>query len=122
MGALLIPVLIVLVLLVLGVVWLRRWGADRQRLADELNRPDTPTLEYTVPEGQDPAAVLLALENDGYVATTDPTDTLLVRVHCPAGLDRERARVRAVIETVGVTAIDSGVPVHDGPVRFRDEL
>jgi hypothetical protein len=121
MGALLVPILIVLVTLVAGVVVLRRWSAGREQLGDELEDPGTPTLAYRVPAGQDPAVVLAALEGDGYVAAADPDDTRLVRVRCPARLGCERARVRAVIETAAVTAMDTGAPIDAGPVRFEDE-
>jgi hypothetical protein len=121
MGAVLIPIVIIVVIVVVGLFALRRWSADRERVADELKTPETPTLVYRVPTGQDPPVVLAALHTEGYTAVADDTDTQVIRVHCPAGLDRERARVRAVIETVDVTGIDSGAPMDPRPVRFEDE-
>lgn len=120
MGSVVIPIVVIVVILVIAWVGFRRWGAERNRISDELNEPTNPSLDYRVPTGQDPAVVLAALNADGYVAATDTTDSQLVRVACPAGPDRERARVRAVIENAGGTALEHGAPVP-GPVRFEDE-
>ena len=90
---------------------------DEQRLAADAE----PTLDYRVPDGQDPTTVVVALGRDGFQATADPRDTQLVHVACPAGPDRERARVRAVIASVHTTGIDSGAPFVPGDVRFDDE-
>ncbi len=110
--------LIVLLFVVFLVVPAAR---DRQRVARSINAPETATLEYRVPESQDPALVLAALASDGYQAALAPEDTRLVRVACPPGVDRERARVRAVISTATSSAIDHGAPVHADRVRFTDE-
>src|SRR4051795_13624660 len=88
---------------------------------EELHQDRMPTLEYAVPAGQDPTVVLAALQREGFTATTDPThphQTSLIA--CPEGVDRHRARVRAVIESAGVTTPEDGAAVSSG-VRFRDE-
>lgn len=118
MGALLIPVIVLLVLLVLGLVWMRRWGQEHQHHAETLADPGTPTLDYHVPEGQDPATVVAALQGAGYSTAVDPGDTQLVRVECAAD---ERERVRSVIGSVDTTGIDSGAPLHTHTIRFQDE-
>jgi hypothetical protein len=92
-----------------------------QRIDEELHSPDTPTLVYEVPVGQDPTVILAALERAGYTATSDathPRQTVLIA--CPGGIEGERARVRSVIESASVTAPDDGVPLATD-VRFRDE-
>ena len=44
------------------VLWiLREQSLDRERVEAELHLPDTPTLEYVVPTGEDPVVVLAAL-------------------------------------------------------------
>jgi hypothetical protein len=121
MGALLVPLVIIVVLVVLALVAARAWMGRRTEVADELASPESPTLDYVVPAGQDPVVVLTALSADGYVATADPTDVHLIHISCPSGEDRERARVRATIESVHTTAIDDGAPIDSGPVRFVDE-
>ena len=92
-----------------------------EQVDQELHSDRTPTLAYEVPVGQDPTVVLAALGQAGYTATSDnthPRQTVLIA--CPGGIEGERARVRAVIESAGVTAPDDGVPVPV-EVRFRDE-
>ena len=92
-----------------------------EQVDQELHSDRTPTLAYEVPVGQDPTVVLAALGQAGYTAASDnthPRQTVLIA--CPGGIEGERARVRAVIESAGVTAPDDGVPVPV-EVRFRDE-
>lgn len=120
MTAVLVPFVLIAVVLVLGALALRRWGGRRQRLADELADPATPTLDYLVPAGQDPVVVLATLAAEGYEATVDPDVTQLVHVACPAGADRERAHVRAALETADTTSLEGG-PIEPAPVRFADE-
>jgi hypothetical protein len=121
MTVLLVPIIVVLVIAIVVAIGLRRWTAAHRREADALAAPESATLDYRVPAGQDPAVVLSTLVSEGYDATTDPQDTSLVHVACPAGPDRERARVRATIEAAGQTAIDTGAPFEPAEVRFLDE-
>lgn len=121
MGALLIPVIAVVV--VVAIVWVagRRWAVGRQRVSHELSATATPTIDYQAPEGQDPVVLTTALSAEGFTATTDPANPQLVHVSCPAGPDRDRAHVRSVIASVRTTAIDAGVPFDVGDVRFTDK-
>jgi hypothetical protein len=121
MGALLIPMIVVVLIVVLVFVAGRRWLGQRQRVADDLAAPSTATLDYRVPPGQDPVVLLAALGAEGFTATTSPDDATLIRVACPAGPDRYRARLRAVIASVHTTAIDSGASFDVEDVRFTDE-
>lgn len=108
-----------LIWIVLYVV--REQVAQRARVAAELDSPQTPTLEYAVPTGQDPAVIIAALEKAGYTATADPNHVhQLLRVACPSGLDRQREQVRTVIESASVTAVRDGVPI-EADVQFADE-
>jgi hypothetical protein len=118
------PILIALILLalLLGAFYvLREQVRHRQHVDEVIEDERTPTLEYEVPTGQDPAVILAALTRAGYTATVDPSGAhQIVSVACPAGPDRERAYVRSVIESANVTAPDDGAPL-DVAVRFRDE-
>jgi hypothetical protein len=91
-------------------------------LQEELASPETPTLEYVVPVGQDPAVVLTALKGAGFAATSEQTPRdHRVLVACPEGVDRQRARVRSVIASAATTTtLQDGVPVQTD-VRFADE-
>ena len=126
MGAAFPLFLILAAVVVVGAILvgglMRSWSARQHEVNEQISGPGETTLEYRVPTGQDPAAVLTALSQDGYVATTDPGDTQVVHVACPAGADRARAGVRSVIGSVHTTGIDSGAPFDAGRVRFRDEL
>ena len=121
MGAILVPIIVVVVVAIVALWGMRAWVSGHQRQADELAAPGTSSLDYLVPPGQDPVVVLTALSAEGYDASTDPDAPNLVHVACPAGPDRDRARVRAVIHAAGSTAVDAGVPFEPGEVRFTDE-
>jgi len=120
-----IPVVVVLLLLVLAGVLLlavRQWIRDRARTEAALESDRTETLEYVVPEGQDPAVVLVALEQEGFTPAADSLGrSHLLRIHCPAGLERDRAQVRAVISRADSTAIEHGARIDVDPVVFEDE-
>jgi hypothetical protein len=98
---------------------LREQSLDRDRIDRELHDERTPTLEYTVPTGQDPVPILAALERAGYTASVDPHHTHQhLLIGCPEGLEHERDRVRSLIRSATVTAPQDSTPVE---VRFRDE-
>jgi hypothetical protein len=120
-GVLIATVIAFAALLWLAVYAFREQAAKRIRVSEALHEERTPTLEYAVPTGQDPTVILAALEKAGYTATSDPNHAhQRVLVACPGGVDRQRDRVRSVIESASVTAIDDGVPLQVN-VRFRDE-
>jgi hypothetical protein len=119
-------VLIATVVALVAVVWiivysLREHTAKRERIDDALEGERIPTLEYDVPTGQDPSAILAALERAGYTATVDSHHAhQQVLVACPGGADRERGHVRTVIASATVTTPDGDVPLEPD-VRFGDE-
>jgi len=119
-------VVIATVIGIAALIWIilyvvREQVATRQRIDEELHSDAVPTLEYLVPTGQDPAVILAALESAGYTATADPHHAhQRVLIACPEGLDRQRARVRTVIESASVTTPQDGVPV-EADVQFADE-
>jgi FtsZ-interacting cell division protein ZipA len=121
MSSALVPILVGVVVVVIALVVAGRWASRRQRTDDELAAPSTATIDYVVPDVQDPAVVVAALHAEGFTASTDPAQTRLVHVSCPAGPDRERAHVRSVIASVHTTVIDAGAPFDPEQVRFTDE-
>lgn len=120
MGAALIPVVLVVVVLAIGVYAVvhlaHRAGRDRLPV-------DQPTLRYAVPEGQDAAAVLVALRAEGLdAATVTDGPHQDVVVGCPTGVERERSRIRSIIQHVRSLADDAGDDGAPAPtVRFTDE-
>jgi hypothetical protein len=119
-------VLVATILAMVALVWIvvyvvREETAKRVQIDHELHDDHTPTLEYSVPAGQDPAVILAALEREGYTATVDPNHSQqLLLIACPGGLDRHRAHVRSIIASADVTTPDDGAPI-DVDVLFRDE-
>lgn len=119
---------IVAVLVIIGLVALyalRKQGSfvkHHNEVHRELVSDRTPTLEYDVPVGQDPAVILAALEIEGYTATVQsshPLQRLLIA--CAGDRETERARIRSTIESAGVTTPHDHAPVHRETVRFADE-
>ena len=90
---------------------LRNQSIARERIEAELHDTRTPTLEYSVPTGQDPVAILAVLERAGYTAGIDSHGAhQVVMVKCPDGPDGDRTKVRRLIKSA-----------HVGAVRFADE-
>jgi hypothetical protein len=113
-------VLVVAILVAIGLMLRRRTDAVASR-ADTLEAPDTDTLSYTLPPGQDPALVVAALERDGFTALSPVTGGRpQVLIECPQGRDRAREPVRRALENVGSTGFE-GAPVDRNEVRFDDE-
>lgn len=125
MGALLIPVIVIIVLTAIVLVAGRKWASREQAISDDLADPTTSTIDYSVPDGQDPVVLLTALNAEGFTATTDPARPQLLHVSCRTGLARERAHARSVIASVHQTAVESGTDSEAefdvGHVRFTDE-
>ena len=122
MPVVLIPIFIIVAIVVAVAIarGARTWGQRRVETHDELAGPAT-TLDYVVPSGQDPALLVSALRQDGYEAAPDPRDTDVLHIECPGGLDRERPRVRATLQSVRRTGFE-GAPMDPEPVRFADEV
>lgn len=99
----------------------RRDDAVKEEAAVRDAAPGADTLRYRVPEGQDPAAVMAALEAAGYHATPAPElNTHDLLVPCPHGADpaQQRAHVRAVIAGA---ALNLEGDSERSPVVFEDE-
>src|SRR4051812_9060936 len=89
-----------LVVLVLGGAYLmlrRRTDAMAARERD-LERPETETLRYTLPPGQDPAIVLAALQRGGFAALSPATSGAPhVIIECPQGREQAREPARKLL-------------------------
>jgi len=122
-----LAVAIVVGLVVLGVVWVLVSGAAARGSAKAAARHDSPldpgteTLRYQVPDPQDPVVLLTALEGAGYTAHLDESaGTKHLAITCPAGRERERARIRSVIGETDRLGLE-GPRFKPGEVVFEDE-
>jgi hypothetical protein len=126
MGAVLIPVILVLVVLVLGVLAVRRFSRAEVQRSDHLQNADRPTVRYQVPPGQDPAAVVAALRAAGYDASPDSepgpsSPIVIVGTHGGGPLDREAVRATLVGTSGTNINADESAQVERGRVLFEDE-
>lgn len=129
MSALIVVLLVVVVALVVaavGIVRAQREQEESVAAAEEAEtRTDGPAggasaLRYHVPAGQDPAAVLAALETEGFRAAYEGrADTSDILILAPSGADRERAHARAVIRHAAIDMEGHPMPEHE--IRFADE-
>lgn len=121
MAAVLVPIVLVILVLVIGAVVVVRMSRRSQEREDWAKSSETEALRYHVPEGQDPVAVITALRQEGFEPVQDSaTAGRDVLIPCPSGKDRERARVRAIIEYVAPLNLE-GDPADTPAVRFADE-
>lgn len=127
MGAVLVPVIAVLVVIVAGALAVRRFGRNEREHSDRLQADDRATVRYQVPPGQDPAAVLAQLRQAGYDASADSepgpsSPILIIGSRSAAEPDRERLRVILANASVNVDpSLDSESEQTPGTVRFVDE-
>ena len=109
------------VLLVLGVavaLAMRSWVREEARMEALIESPETHTVSYAVPDGQDPAILAAALHQAGFTARAHLEGGFeVLRIACN---EQQRAQVRSVIEHVDRTGFE-GVPMHIGHARFVDE-
>ena len=126
MGAVLVPVILVLIVLVAGWVAVRRFSRAEVRRSDRLQASERPTLRYQVPPGQDPAAVVAALRAAGYDASPDsepgPSSPIVI-VGGRHGAAPDREAVRATLVRTSGTNVnpDESGEVERGRVLFEDE-
>lgn len=127
MGAVLVPVIALLVVGVLVTLAIKRFGSDEITHSDQLQVADRPTVRYEVPAGQDPAAVLTQLRQAGYDVSADsepgPSSPILI-IGTDSGGPPDRERLRAVLAHASVNvdpAYDSETELTRSDVRFLDE-
>ena len=116
-----IPLVVVLAVVVVVGAFVALGGArlQRQRTRDVHETP-TDTLRFSVPEGQDAAAIATALKREGFSSVMEmvPTGQDIV-VSCRSTRDRDRERVRAIVGATP-TSLEGG-PTNAPGIRFRDE-
>ncbi|HEY6935104.1 MAG TPA: hypothetical protein VI452_17015 [Marmoricola sp.] len=93
------------------------------RHQDEVKSAPVDTLRYRVPEGQDPAIVLAALQKEGFKAIPDvqgagPSHDVLIP--CPDDTERHRAHVRSIIQSTEQVNFE-GDQRQIPQVKFADE-
>jgi hypothetical protein len=125
MGGAGLPLLVVAVILfalvVIGMVaGVVPWSVRRAKRIEDIKAGDTTALEYVIPEGHDPAAILGALHRDGFDAIhNEQQGRSSILIPLPEGTGRRRARARAVIEHEAYLNTQ-GDPA-ERTVRFEDE-
>jgi hypothetical protein len=126
MGAVLVPILLLVVVIVLGILAMKRFSRAEMDHSDRLQDVDRPTVSYEVPSGQDPALVLAGLREAGYDASADSepgpsSPILIIGTHSGGTPDRDDLRsVLGRIEGSNINAEESQ-RLDRPPVRFLDE-
>lgn len=117
-----IPIVILLVIILIGVLAMTTRATRQSRKAGEMV-DGSDTLEYVVPVGQDPAAVIATLQEHGYQGRRNPdyTHTAMVVVQCPDGVEHDRPRVRTILEQAAPIDLEGDRAPALDPVRFADE-
>ena len=114
----LVAIVTVLVLVFVGVM-LKRFGAEGARRHEAVTEA-RETLSYRVPEGQDPAAVLVALSRGGFEAVSTPGDSHLLVIECPMGVSQQREEVRTLLVNEAPLNLEED-PNNVQHARFTDE-
>lgn len=123
MATILIPVVIVLIALIVAVVVTKQVARGQRTHADRLRHGHDNTVRYQVPEGRDPAAVMLELRRAGYEVVSDASvgqsGELMIAGPHRDSLDREdlRRTLRGITRINMEGDIAPSVP----PVIFMDE-
>lgn len=108
----------VLVLAVVVALALRSWSREEARGEALLASPETHAVSYVVPNGQDPAILMVALHRAGFEARAHlEAGVEVLRVACE---ESETAQVRSIIEHVDRTGFE-GAPMHVAHARFVGE-
>ncbi len=98
---------------------LRRVTLDEAKTEAHLREPATHALQYVVPDGQDPAVLVGALTQAGFISAAElEQGREVLLVECPH--EDDRAKVRSIIEHVSRAGFD-GPEMHVGHVSFEDE-
>jgi hypothetical protein len=126
MGAVLVPILLLLVVVVLGVLAVKRFTREEVRHSDRLQTAERPTLRYEVPPGQDPARVLAGLREAGYDASADsepgPSSPIVI-IGTRGGGQPDREDLRSLLGRIDGSTVnpEERQRVARPAVRFTDE-
>ena len=121
-----IAVAIVVFLILAVIAWLVYSGVATNKAAKKASHqepgdPRVETLEYRVPDGQDPAVLMAALEQRGYTAALDDVHAAKhLVIACPNGREQDRASIRTVIDEADRTSLEGPELTHN-KVAFEDE-
>lgn len=95
----------------------RRWVLDAEATEVRLRDPQTHTLSYRVPLGQDPAILMAGLAHAGFTTASDSHGSLeRLLIACE---ESDRDQVRRVLEEAS-RASSGGTRMIDH-LRFEDE-
>jgi hypothetical protein len=127
MGAVLVPVILIVIVAVLVGLAVRAFSRREVDHSDELQqRPSRYSVRYQVPPGQDPAAVLHHLESEGFDVSPDsgrgPSSPILI-IGTPEATVVDREYLRRTITSFDETNVNPEESGHldRPPVRFLDE-
>ena len=126
MGAVLVPAILLIVVIVAAAIAVKQFGRREVQHSDRLQHADRPTLRYEVPPGQDPAVVLTGLRRAGYDASADsepgPSSPIVIIGTTTGDPDREDVR-RTLADLDGTNVIpeESGRVQRSRVRRFLDE-
>jgi len=112
--------LLVLTVMVVPLVLLlvmRRFGMEQADAERTLLSPDVPTVAWVVPDGEDPALVRTRLAHAGFSSVLDHSGGQRLVVRCgPA----DRDRVREIIAGTEHATFD-GQALQPSQLRFDDD-
>jgi len=126
MGAVLVPVILVVIVAVLAFVAVKAFSRREVEHSDQLQAAHRYSVRYQVPPGQDPAVVLHRLESEGYDVSPDSepgpsSPILIIGTQDATILDREAVRATlAELDETNINPEESG-PVDRHAVKFVDE-
>ena len=126
MGAIAIPVVLVVIVVVAATMALVRFARDRRAKADAL-RARASTLRYSVPNGVEPITVVVGLRHSGYEAELDATSATSsdVLISCIGGGRPNRDSVRKALAQITNDYDETQAPrdrsISPWSVRFADE-
>jgi hypothetical protein len=110
-------VLTVMIVPLLVIAMMRRFGLEEADTERALLSPGAHTVSWVVPEGEDPALVRTRLAHEGFVSVLDRSGDQRLVVGCEP---HERERVRAVIAGTAHTTFD-GRPLQPSGLRLDDD-
>jgi len=116
-------IVFLLIVVVIGGIgsnlYLRSWVREESRREAHLRNPDTHTVAYAIPNGEDPVRVASALSMAGLTSGIDRVGLAeCVRIECP---ESQREQVRGVLEGVPTNTSDGDSALHTRHVVFEDE-
>ena len=112
---LLVLTVLVVPLLVLGMM--RRFGMQEAATETALLSPGAHTVAWVVPEGEDPALVRTHRSHAGFVSVLDHSGDQRLVVECEPG---NREMVRDIIAHAAHTSFD-GAALQPSQLRFDDD-